>query len=343
MQIEKKIIDLSYNGGGKQMDKLVEFISTEIGILSDQTDIVGPEAKDDSAVLPFYSNNIVMTTDSHTVDPVFFQGGNIGDLAVCGTINDIVAMGAKPLYMTLGMVIEEGFTWDDLRVVCNTIGIRLREAGVRIVAGDTKVMPSGTISNIVLNTSCVGVLARDSPLSDSNAKIGDTVIITSEIGVHGTSLLALREGLKFETELESDVDHFWPYFENLIRIPGLHAMKDVTRGGLSSALNEIATKSKVCIEIIEENLPIKSESQAICDMLGLEIMEISGEGVYIIVCSSQSVSQILDILTSTPRLNSAAVIGFVKSSDIPQVHVKTKIGGTRLLDKPFGEPIPRVC
>ncbi|OLS26618.1 MAG: Hydrogenase isoenzymes formation protein HypE [Candidatus Heimdallarchaeota archaeon LC_2] len=338
-----EIIEISHGGGGKRMDLLIKFLTSNIGLETFNQDIVGPNASDDSAVLPYNANNIVITTDSHTVDPIFFRGGNISDLSICGTVNDLTVMGAVPKYLTFGLIIEEGYKIEKLQQLARTLGDRCREANVRIVAGDTKVMPRGMISEIVMNTAGVGTLVREAPIQDAAAKSGDSIIITAPIGVHGTSLMSLREGIEFDTDLASDVASFWPSFENVIKNSGVHAMKDLTRGGMASGLSEIALKSNVCLEIYEDRVPIKEESQAICDILGLEIFEISGEGCAVIIVDNDNTDEILNELKTKNISKYAVKVGTVKESPKGKVHVITEIGGTRILDKPYGEPIPRVC
>ncbi len=337
-----EMVDLSMGGGGKRMDLLVSFIGRTIGIENSDHDIVGPKDMDDSAVLVFPSEKIVVTTDGHTVNPVFFPGGNIGDLAIAGTVNDLTVMGAKPLFLTLGMIIEEGFRMDALKTICETIGKRARETGVRIIAGDTKVMPKGAVNEIVLTTAGIGALLVDTPLKDSRAEIGDNVIVSGTIGDHGAALMALREGIDLDTSLQSDVSPVWPHFQNVITHPGVKCMKDITRGGLASALNHIASKSSCTLQIYENHVPIDERTKAICDILGLEPLEISSEGKVVIVCDKNATDDILKLLTNTELGKNAALIGSVVKGK-GEVHVKTSIGGTRILDKPYGEPIPRVC
>ncbi|MHA2404351.1 MAG: HypE family hydrogenase expression/formation protein [Candidatus Kariarchaeaceae archaeon] len=204
-------------------------------------------------------------------------------------------------------------------------------------------MPKGTLSNIVLNTAGVGTLVRSTPIADSGAKPGDKVIITGPIGDHGTSLMSLREGLEFETTLESDVASFWPSFKDIVRDNAIHAMKDLTRGGLASAVNEIAAKSSVCLLLEEESIPIRQESQAIADILGLEIMEVSCEGSAVLCVDSSSADAILEEFRKFEISEMACIVGTVEEEPKGRVHVITDIGGTRILDKPYGEPIPRVC
>ncbi len=335
-------VDLSMGGGGKRMDQLIDLIGKSIRIHNEEEDIVGPLQMDDGAVitLPDKTKNIVLTTDSHTVDPIFFQGGNIGDLVIAGTVNDLTMMGAIPKYLTIGMIIEEGFLLEDLVKICKTIGEKARLAEVRIIAGDTKVMPKGTISNIVINSTGLGIITRN-PIQDSNAKVGDKIIITGEIGNHGASLIALREGMEFSTSLASDVKALWPELKDITINNSVHCMKDPTRGGLAAALTEIATKSNICIEIDELLLPFNPQAVPITDILGLDILEISCEGRAIIIVDSKHTFRILEQLQVIDK--AACVIGTVIEEPKNKVIMKTEIGGTRILDKPYGEPIPRVC
>ncbi|MCY3413835.1 MAG: hydrogenase expression/formation protein HypE [Candidatus Heimdallarchaeota archaeon] len=342
--MKDKTVDLSMGGGGKRMDLLIDLIGKHIGITDGEGDIVGPQSMDDAAVvtIPDGTFQLVITTDSHTVDPIFFQGGNIGDLLIAGTVNDLTVMGAIPKYLTIGMIIEEGYLIEDLVRICETIGNKARAAGVRIIAGDTKVMPKGMVSNIVINSAGVGYLYRD-PIRDSAAQIGDKIIITGEVGNHGTSLMALREGMEFTTTLQSDVTALWPAVKEITANTSVHCMKDPTRGGLATALNEIAEKSNVCLEIDELSLPINEQAQAIADILGLEMMEISSEGRAVMVVAADAADEIIEKLHNQEITQGSVIIGEVKESPKTKVLVKTDIGGTRILEKPYGEPIPRVC
>ena len=344
-QEQDQIVDLAMNGGGKKMDALIKFISENLGSQTGSEDIISPAHMDDSAVIELKGDNnkIVITTDSHTVDPVFFTGGNIGDLSIAGTVNDLTVMGAEPKYLTIGMIIEEGYKFSDLKKIVQTIGKRARETGVRIVAGDTKVMPKGDLSNIILNTAGFGLLTREYPISDAKTKPGDKIILTGAIGDHGTSLMALREGMDFQTDLPSDVAPFWPAFREVVKNTGIHSMKDITRGGLASASNEIADKSGVCLVIDSEEVIIKPEANAICDILGLEIIEISCEGRAIMLVDPDEADNVIAELHRHELSKEAKVVGYAQEGPKGQVHIITDIGGKRILDKPYGEPIPRVC
>lgn len=338
-------IEINHGGGGRRMDVLIRYLLDKININENEQVTRGSRHGDDGAVLHFKSaiDNLVISTDSHTVDPIFYRGGNIGDLSIVGTVNDVTVMGAQPLFITLGMIIEEGYSIAELGRIAESIGKRNSETGVEIIAGDTKVMPKGSLSNLVTNTTGIGVLRRPEPLTDSNAQIGDVVIVTGTIGDHGAALMSLREGIEFETDLQSDVAPFWPYFRDVITNPEVHCMKDLTRGGMASALNDIAKESDVLLELQENLVPIRDETQAICDMLGLEIMEISSEGKAVIVCTERVAAQILGELHKHDISKDARIIGTIQAKPKGRVHVISEIGGTRLLDKPYGEPIPRVC
>ncbi len=342
---DTKRVDLNHGAGGKRMDELISFITENIDLPEDDNYVVSPSEMDDSAVIKIHENNkqLVITTDSHTVHPTFFKGGNIGDLSIAGTVNDLTVMGAQPYYITLGMIIEEGFLFSNIKRIAQTIGNRAKECGVKIVAGDTKVMPRGMLDGIVTNTAGVGFLIRKNPIRDNNAKPGDKIIITGTIGDHGSSLIAMREGLELETDLKSDVAPFWPSFKNIISINGIHCMKDMTRGGFATATNEIAIKSSVCLKIERNKIPVKPESQAICDILGLEIMELSCEGRAIIIVDPEDAERTINELKTINISKNAAIVGEVTESPQGKVHIITEIGGTRILDKPYGEPIPRVC
>ncbi len=336
------IVDISMGGGGKRMDLLIKFIGEKIGLRNSEEDLIGPLDMDDSSVVQIPNDRIVLTTDGHTVDPVFFPGGNIGDLAVAGTVNDLMVMGCRPLYLTLSMVIEEGFSFNDLGMICETIGENLRRTGVRVIAGDTKVMPKGSLSNIVITTAGIGLMEREVPLQDSAGRPGDVVIVSGTLGDHGAALMAQREGIDLETNLMSDVHPLWPDLKEVVLHEGVRCMKDVTRGGLASALSELATKSKCTVEVVEKSIPVDPRAKAICDILGLEPMEISSEGKVVLVCSEEHSAEVMELLQRTDSAENAVVIGRMIEGR-PEVHVKTEIGGTRLLDKPYGEPIPRVC
>ncbi len=342
-----KIVRLAHGAGGVLQDELVDFITKDIFIKKINNGI-GVEEKDDGATIPLdnYDKEIVVTADGHTVYPLFFPGGDIGKLSVCGTVNDLLMMGADPLALTSCFIIEEGFKFETLGKIVKSLNATAKEANVGIIAGDTKVMPRGTLNDIVIATSGIGIKNKNIKVLDKNLKVGDKIIITGTIGDHGVALMAIREGLNISTDLISDVA---PLVEiNKIIKPEMsknliHAMKDPTRGGIAGALNDWAKKSNVSIWLEEEKIPIKKQVVAICDMLGLDPFNIANEGKALISLDPTCADSVLKKIKSTKLGKDAEIIGDVKAENPKQVFLKTIVGGTRFVDMPLGEPIPRIC
>jgi len=332
--------------GGKKMDFLIEFIANKIVIKKTSETALGVEAFDDGAIIPFANQNydIVVTTDSYTVTPIFFQGGNIGTLAVSGTINDLLMMGAKPIALTLSLVIREGFTFRELGEIIETISEISSKYGIAIVAGDTKVMPRTSMNEVtlIINTTGFGIISPGMRITDSSIKHGDKIISTGTLGDHGFAMLAIREGIELETNLESDVAPLTDLILPLLKYR-IHAMKDPTRGGLASVLNEWAKKSAVSIWLEEESIPIKEEVKIISEIFGIDPLLVSNEGKAILAVHPDDAEKVLEEIKSSELGINAAIIGEVRANRKGQVLLKTRIGGHRLLDKPVGEPIPRVC
>ncbi|MHA1912461.1 MAG: hydrogenase expression/formation protein HypE [Candidatus Kariarchaeaceae archaeon] len=340
--MKDKIVELSMGGGGRKMDELIEFIRSHFSLQQVEGG-VGIESLDDGATFPTPEGaELVLTTDGHTVDPIFFTGGNIGSLAIAGTINDVSVMGARPIAMTSALIIEEGFKMSDLSLILKTMADMCQELNVPIIAGDTKVMPKGTIDKIAIVTTGFGVI-KGKAIYDSGAKPGDKVITTGPIGDHGVALLAHREGLNLQTELKSDVAPVYSLIKSVVETGKVTAMKDPTRGGLSGVLNEFASKSGVSIWISEENIPIRPAVVAVSEILGLDPYHISCEGKAIMTVKPESAEEILQLLKNHPLGKEAAIIGEVKEEKSGYVIIETSIGGHRILEKPIGEPIPRVC
>ncbi len=306
-------------------------------------------ALDDSAVV----DGIVFTTDSHTVQPIFFPGGDIGKLAVAGTINDIAAMGAVPVAMACAMVIEEGFSMDDYEKVMASMAEVAKEAGVEIVTGDTKVVEHGGLKDMIVTTSAIGkesrwlkhnfeVAGREQRwLRDSSLKPGDAIIINGTIADHGIAIISEREGYGFEGEMESDVAPLNGLMEMALKEGGIIAAKDATRGGIANALNEMAEKSGVRIIIEEESIPIKEATKAACEMLGLDPLAIGNEGKMIMGVVEEKAEDVLEIIKKHPYGKNAALIGRVVEGK--HVIMETSIGGRRIVEMPVGDPIPRIC
>ena len=297
---------------------------------------------DDGATIQLpASGELVMTTDSHVVKPIFFPGGDIGTLAAAGTLNDLAVMGATPLALSLAVIIEEDFAIADIDRIVRSFADTLAGSGATLVCGDTKVMGRGELDGIAINTTGIGI--ADPAISDAGAQTGDVVIVTGNIGDHGMALLAARQEFHLETELESDVASIWPLIRAVLPLGGIHAMKDPTRGGLAAALNEMARKSDMAVEIQQPSIPIREAVQALSDLLGISPLEVANEGKAVLIVDPSLANRILETLRQHPLGRDAAIIGHVGTEYPGRVVVTTDVGGRRFLDMPLGDPVPRIC
>ncbi len=334
-------IESAHGAGGKIMQRLLEeivipsFSHRRIGD-------IGLDEMDDGATLHANGANLVVCTDAHTIHPIFFPGGNLGVLTACGTVNDLAVMGAKPIAMTNTVIIEEGVEIETLQIILKSLNSIIEPLGVAMIAGDTKVMPPGTLDGIVMSTTGIGESYLNHPIADSGARPGDDIIISGPIGDHGTSLLAHREGLKFETDLISDVAPLWEPIRSCLDVGGVHAMKDPTRGGTAVALNEIASKSGLEFELQEELIPIRPAVQSLCNVLGLNPLHMSCEGTVVMTTHPDRTKDVLAALSNHKTTKDAQIVGKVHKGKA-RVIMKTTIGGRKIIQVPYGEPIPRVC
>ena len=341
------VIRLAHGAGGVLQEKIIEFITKNIPFKNVNNGI-GVKELDDGATIPLdnYNKEIVVTADGHTVFPIFFPGGDLGTLSVCGTVNDLIMMGAEPIALTSIIIIEEGFEFEKLGKLVNSMNLKAEEAKIAIIAGDTKVMPRGPLNEIIIATTGIGIKDKKIKILDNNLKAGDKIILTGSIGDHGTALMASREGLNISSDLKSDISLLLE-ISNAIQFEInnnlIHAMKDPTRGGIAAALNDWAKKSNVSIWIEEEKVPIKKPVSAICNMLGLDPYNIACEGRALLAVDSRYSENILKKIKSTEIGKDAQTIGEVKSESPKRVLLKTIVGGTRFVDMPLGEPIPRIC
>jgi len=341
------VIRLAHGAGGSLQEELIDFITKNIPFKNVNNGI-GIKELDDGATIPLnnYDKEIVITADGHTIYPLFFPGGDLGSLSICGTVNDLLMMGAEPLALTSMIIIEEGFGFDKLEKIVSSMNNIAKAANIAIIAGDTKVMPRGTLNEIIIATTGIGIKDKNITILDNNLKVGDKIIITGSIGDHGTALMASREGLNISTNLKSDISFLIEINEKIkseIKSNYIHAMKDPTRGGIAAALNDWAKKSNVSIWIDEEKVPIKKEVSAICDMLGLDPYNIACEGRALLAVDPEYSIKILKKIKSTTIGRDAKIIGEVKIDNPKRVFLKTIVGGTRFIDMPLGEPIPRIC
>jgi len=298
----------------------------------------------DGAIFELNGMRLAFSTDSYTVDPIFFPGGNIGDLAINGTVNDIAMCGAKPLYLSVGLIIEEGFAVADLAAIIGEMGKAAERACITIVTGDTKVVPRGAVDKIFINTSGLGVIPPAVNIASHRAKPGDRVILSGSIADHGITILTRREGLAFDTGITSDTAPLNEMVgQMLCASKNIHVLRDPTRGGVGTALNEIAEKSQIGIKIFEERIPLKKEVAAACELLGFDPLYLANEGKLLAFVAAQDTEAVLAAIRANPFGKDAAVIGEVVEEHTGQVVLETRIGGNRIVDMLAGEQLPRIC
>ncbi len=329
-----KEVTLAMGNGGEENSELIRKIFYKYL----KNDIL--ERSEDSAVLEV-NRKIATSTDSFTVTPIFFNGGDIGKLSICGTCNDLAMMGAKPKYLTISFVIEEGFSLRDLEKIAESIKKELEINGAVIVSGDTKVMPKGSIDKIIINTTGIGEIIQDG-ISASNLCEGDTILVSRDIGTHGATIFIQREGIGIEGNIQSDCASLYPIIKALID-EGIHikSSRDATRGGVASVLNEWAKQSNVCIEIDEDSIPVSDEVKGVCELLGFEPLNLANEGTFCLVVSSGDTQKALNILKKFNK--NATVLAKVTDEYRKKVIIKSAYGTKRVLEYPTGELLPRIC
>jgi hydrogenase expression/formation protein HypE len=332
------IITLAHGSGGKMSHNLIgevfyKYFHNEYLL-----------QQNDSSVMPSLGGKLAVTTDSFVVDPIFFKGGDIGKLAVCGTVNDLAMSGAKPLYITAAFIIEEGFEIRELEKIVKSMADAAKEAGVCIVAGDTKVVPRGKADKIFINTTGVGVIKRKLQPGGEKACKGDKVIISGSIGDHGACIMASRINLDFETSISSDCGLLNGLINEVLNAGcKVKVLRDPTRGGLATTLNEIANQSKVSIALQEEQIPVKDEVRGICEILGLDPLYVANEGKLILIVDAEDEEKVLKIMQQHPMGTDARTIGDIIDDNKEMVYLKTPFGGTRVLNMLTGELLPRIC
>jgi hydrogenase expression/formation protein HypE len=328
---------LSHGSGGKLMHDLVT--NSIVSILGNPI----LNRMDDSAQLTI-NGRLAFTTDSYVVKPYFFTGGDIGKLSVCGTVNDLATTGAVPKYLSLSFILEEGLLLNDLNVILESIRQTADEAGVQVVTGDTKVVDKGSTDGIFINTSGLGIIPHGVNISGSNAKIGDYILLSGTIGDHGIAIMSQREGLRFESPVFSDCAPLNHLVSEAIEVSNnIHCLRDPTRGGLATTLNEIAQQSKVGIRIYEQEIPIESAVHGACEMLGLDPLYIANEGKMVAVVAASDAEIILDQFHKNKYGIKAKIIGEVVAEHPGRVVMKTPLGTSRLIEMPIGELLPRIC
>jgi len=332
-------IVMGHGAGGRMSHQLIQkaFISA--------FDNAALRAGDDAARLESNLHaNLAVSTDAHVVFPLFFPGGDIGKLAVCGTVNDVAMLGAKPLYLTAGFILEEGLPMEILQRVVASMKAAADEAGVQIVAGDTKVVQKGKADGMYITTAGVGVIRTDAIISGTNAKVGDAIILSGSIGDHGIAVLGARGELGFQSTIQSDVAPLNHLIEAMLNVSNnIHVLRDPTRGGLATTLNEIATQSNVGILLNEETIPVHLEVAAACEMLGFDPLYIANEGKLAAMVAREDAESVLKAMRSTRYGEGAVMIGEVTADPRGRVLLKTALGSTRIVDMLAGEMLPRIC
>jgi hydrogenase expression/formation protein HypE len=328
-----KNITLAHGNGGEENNELI----TKIFYKHFKNDIL--EKSEDSAVIE--NGKLAMSTDSFTVSPLFFNGGDIGKLAVCGTCNDLAMMGAKPKYMTCSVIIEEGFPTRDLEKIVRSMKKELEINGAIVVSGDTKVVPKGAVDKLFINTTGIGEIEYQD-ISASNLKEGMSILVSRDVGSHGATIFSAREGIELESGLKTDCASLYPEVKALMDAGiKIVALRDATRGGVSAVLNEWAKSSAVCIEVEEEAIPVQEEVRGICEMLGFEAIDLANEGTFVLCVSKEDEAKALEVLQKTHT--TSALIATVSMQYEGKVILKSSWGTKRFLDLPTGELLPRIC
>jgi hydrogenase expression/formation protein HypE len=337
-KLKEERITLSHGSGGKATQTLIEAVFLE----AFANPLLAP--LEDGAVLEVNGGRLAFTTDSYVVSPLFFPGGDIGDLAVNGTVNDLAVSGARPLWLSAGFILEEGFPVADLERIVGSMAAAAERAGVQVVTGDTKVVQKGKADGCYVNTAGVGVIERPGELGVARAQPGDAVIVSGPIGEHGITIMLARGELDIESEVTSDTAPLNGLVERLLdATPGVRGLRDATRGGVATICNEVARAAGVAVVVDEEAVPVRPDVRGACELLGIDPLYVACEGRLVAVVDGDQVEQAMAALRSHPLGEGAAVIGRVRDDPPGLVLLKTSFGGTRIVDLLVGDPLPRIC
>ncbi len=334
---------MGHGSGGKMMNDLIAhlfaplFDNDLLAQMGDSTNLELPASRDGAVRMAF-------STDSFVVSPIFFPGGNIGELAVNGTVNDLAMSGAQPLFLSAGFILEEGLPMDELGQIAASMADACREAGVQLVTGDTKVVNKGHGDGLYINTSGIGLIPPGVDIGPALAQPGDAVIVSGTMGDHGVAIMSVREGLEFETQIQSDTAPLYGLVQTMLATtPAIHCLRDATRGGLAAVLNELAAVSKVGIEFEEQKVPVNPAVSAACEILGLDPFYVANEGKLVAIVPESEAEAVLAAMHTHPFGQHAAIIGKVVADHAGLVVAQTGIGGSRVVDLPAGELLPRIC
>jgi hydrogenase expression/formation protein HypE len=338
IDFRRGLVDMSHGSGGRAMAQLID----ELFLAAFDNEWL--REMNDQARMPAPQGRLVVATDSHVVSPLFFPGGDIGCLSVHGTVNDVAMAGARPLYLTSGFILEEGFPLADLKRIVESMAAASREAGVPIVTGDTKVVEKGKGDGVFINTTGVGVVADGIEVSGDRARPGDAILVSGTMGDHGVAIMSLRENLSFETTIRSDTAALHGLVAAMVEaVPTVHCLRDPTRGGLATTLNEIARQSRCGMHLEETAIPVRPEVAAACEFLGLDPLYCANEGKLVAICAPGDAPRLLEAMRAHPLGRDAARIGEVVEDPHHFVRMRTGFGGSRMVDWLAGEQLPRIC
>jgi hydrogenase expression/formation protein HypE len=331
-------VDMSHGSGGRAMAQLIE----ELFVKHLDNELL--RQGNDQAMFEVAAGRMVMSTDGHVISPLFFPGGDIGSLAVHGTINDVAMSGARPLYLSASFILEEGFPLADLERIVVSMARAARRAGVPVVTGDTKVVEKGKGDGVFITTTGIGIVPDGVHIAGDRARPGDAILVSGTIGDHGVAILSKRENLEFETVMQSDSAALHTLVADMVAaVPDIHCLRDPTRGGLATTLNELARQSGVGMHLHESAIPVRPEVMAACELLGLDPLYIANEGKLVAICGADSAPRLLEVMRANPLAADAAIIGRVVGDEHGFVQMATSFGGQRVVDWLTGEQLPRIC
>ena len=331
-------IDMAHGSGGRAMAQLIE----EVFMKHLDNELL--RQGNDQAMFQTEQGRMAMSTDGHVISPLFFPGGDIGSLSVHGTVNDVAMSGAKPLYLSASFIIEEGYPLADLNRIVESMAAAAIKAGVSVVTGDTKVVERGKGDGVFISTTGIGVVPEGVNISGDRAQVGDVVLVSGTMGDHGVAIMSSREGLEFETEIQSDSAALNGLIAEMVElVPDIHVLRDPTRGGLATTLNEIAQQSKVGMQLVEDDVPVHPDVKAACELLGLDPLYVANEGKLICICAPEHAQDLLAAMRSHEFGKNAAIVGQVVEDEHGFVQMETTFGGSRIVDWLAGEQLPRIC
>ncbi len=338
LDLRRGTVDMTHGSGGRAMAQLID----ELFVAHFDNELL--RQGNDQASFPVGAGRMVMSTDGHVISPLFFPGGDIGSLAVHGTLNDVAMSGARPFYMSAGFILEEGFPLADLERIVASMAEASRQAQVPVVTGDTKVVERGKGDGVFITTTGVGVVPEGVEISGDRAQPGDVVLVSGPVGNHGVAILSSRENLTFETTIESDSAALHGLVASMVEaVPDIHCLRDPTRGGLATTLNELAQQSGVGMRLREADIPVDEQVLAACELLGLDPLYMANEGKLACICAAQDAERLLEVIRAHPLGRRAAIIGEVVADEHGFVQMETRFGGSRIVDWLAGEQLPRIC